>query len=72
MELSGENTGVGSLSLLQGIFPTRDQTQVSHIAGRLFTIWATREVQIYSLIGVKKYGLQTKSGLLPNFVRQMS
>ena len=35
----GQNTGVGSLSLLQGIFPT----QVSHIAGRFFTSWATRE-----------------------------
>ena len=29
----GQNTGVDSLSLLQGIFPT----QVSHIAGRFFT-----------------------------------
>ena len=28
----GQNTGVGSLSLLQGIFPTKDQIQVSHIA----------------------------------------
>ena len=25
------------------IFPTRDQTQVSHIEGRFFTSWATRE-----------------------------
>ena len=48
----GQNTGVGSLSLLQGIFPaqesnpglqTRDQTQVFHTAGRCFTSWATRE-----------------------------
>ena len=39
-----QNTGVGSLFLLQGIFPTQDQTQVSHIAGRFFTSWATREV----------------------------
>ena len=31
------------LSILQGIFPTRDQTQVSHIAGRFFTSWTTRE-----------------------------
>ena len=30
---------------LQGIFPTQDQTQVSHIVGRFFTIWATREAQ---------------------------
>ena len=34
-----KNTGVGSNSLLQGIFPT----QVSCIAGRFFTIWTTRE-----------------------------
>ena len=49
MEFSSQNTGVGSCSLLQGIFPTqgssqpRDRTQVSHIAGRFFTIRATRE-----------------------------
>ena len=29
----GQNTGVGGLSLLQGIFPTRGRTRVSHIAG---------------------------------------
>ena len=33
----GQNTGVGSLSHLQGIFPTGDRTQVSRIAGRFFT-----------------------------------
>ena len=36
----GQNTGVGSLSLLQGIFSTqgpRDQIQVSPIAGQFFT-----------------------------------
>ena len=46
----GQNTGVGGCSLLQDIFPT--QTQVSHIAGRFFTSWATREalssVQLFS------------------------
>ena len=41
-----KNTGVGSLSLLQGIFPPRDRTQVSHIAGGFFTSWATREAQV--------------------------
>ena len=41
----GQNTGVGSLSLLQGSSQPRNQTQVSHIAGRFFTSWATREVQ---------------------------
>ena len=39
----GKNTGVGSHSLLQGIFLTRDWTYVSCIAGRFFTIWITRE-----------------------------
>ena len=39
-----QNTGVGSLSLLQRISQPRDGPQVSCIAGRFFTIWATREV----------------------------
>ena len=39
----GQNTGVGSLSLLQGIFPTQESNQVSCIAGRFFTNWAIRE-----------------------------
>ena len=41
----GQNTEVGSLSLLQEIFPTQVQTQVSHVAGRFFTSWATKEAQ---------------------------
>ena len=32
-----KNTGVGSLSLLQGIFLPRDQTEVFSIAGGFFT-----------------------------------
>ena len=35
----GWNTWVGSLSLLQGIFPTK----VSHTAGGFFTSWVTKE-----------------------------
>ena len=42
----GQNTGVGSQSLLQGIFLTQDWSWVSHIAGRFFTIWATRKLFI--------------------------
>ena len=39
-----KNTGVGSLSLLQGIVPTfRNWTGVSCIAGGFFTNWAIRE-----------------------------
>ena len=42
--LKGKNfVGVVSLSLLQGIFPT----QISRIAGRFFTIWATGKAQEY-------------------------
>ena len=33
----GQNTGVGSLSLLQRIFPTQGSNPVSHIAGEFFT-----------------------------------
>ena len=39
----GQNTGVGSLSLLQGIFPIQGSNQVSCIAGGFFTSWAARE-----------------------------
>ena len=38
-DFPGKNTGVGCHALLQGIFPT----QVSLIAGRFFTVRATRE-----------------------------
>ena len=34
---------MGSLSLLQGIFPTQGSNPGPHIAGRFFTSWATRE-----------------------------
>ena len=37
----GQNTGVGSLSLLRGLFPAQESTHVSHIAGRFFASWAT-------------------------------
>ena len=43
----GQPTGVGSLSLLHGIFQPRDRTGVSHVAGGFFTSWATREAQEY-------------------------
>ena len=42
----GQNTGVGSLSLLKGIFPTQGWTQVSRIAGRFFTSRTTREAPL--------------------------
>ena len=57
----GKNTGVGCHALLQGIFPTRDQTQVFHIAGRFFTIWATREAPKWkSLCCVQLFATQAR------------
>ena len=43
-----ENTRVGSLSLLQQIFPTQTWTKVSCIAGRFFSSWATREAHTWA------------------------
>ena len=44
-----KNTGVGSLSLLQGFsFPTQELNW--GLAGRLFTNWAIREAQILRLL----------------------
>ena len=49
----GQNTGVGSPSLLQGIFPT----QVSHTAGGFFTSWATRVLGAVRLGSVQSLSL---------------
>ena len=39
----GQNTGVGSLSLLQGIFLTQGSNPGLPLTGGFFTSWATRE-----------------------------
>ena len=46
---SGKNTGVGCHFLLQGIFPTKDQTQAPHTAGRFVTVSATTLSQMHHL-----------------------
>ena len=43
-----QNTVMSSLPFSRGSSQSRDQTQVSHIAGGFFTSWATREAQKYS------------------------
>ena len=52
----GQNTGVGNLSLLQGIFPTQRSSQVSCTAGGFFTSQATREAHSlrcpWELVGI--------------------
>ena len=46
-DFPGKSTGVGSHSLLQGIFPTqRSNPGLPHWGG-LLTVWATRETQLY-------------------------
>ena len=44
-----KNTGLGSLSLLQWIFPTRESNWVLLIAGKFFTSWATREAHSFNI-----------------------
>ena len=41
-----QNTGVGNRFLLHGSSQPRDWTQVSCIAHRFFTVWATRETHL--------------------------
>ena len=43
----GQNIGVGSFPFSRGSSQPKDRTQVSHITGRFFTSWATREAQEY-------------------------
>ena len=47
MDSPGKNTGVGAIPFSRRSSQPRDQTQVSCIAGRFFTIWAAREA-LYS------------------------
>ena len=51
---SGQNTGVGSLSLLQGIFPTQGSIPgLLHYRRIFFTSWATREALLRENLTVK-------------------
>ena len=45
----GQNTEVGSFFLLQGCSQPRDWTQVSCIADRFFSSWATSSIQFSSV-----------------------
>ena len=48
--------------LLQRIFPTQDQTWVSHIADRCFNLWATREEKKVTKIKMKKSKMHLNCG----------
>ena len=58
---------VRSHSLLQASSWPRDQTWVSHIAGRFFTIWATRETQKTMGATFKSLTPSTRAKPLMNF-----
>ena len=45
----GQNTGVGSLSLLQGIFPTHGSNPGLPYCSQFFTSWTTRDTGVGSL-----------------------
>ena len=49
----GKNAGVDTIPFSRGSSWPRDQTQVSCIAGRFFTIWATREAPVFNLATLK-------------------
>ena len=42
----GEKIGVGSIPFTRGSFQPRDQSCISHIAVRFFTIWSTRKATV--------------------------
>ena len=47
----GQNTGVGSLSLFQGVFPTQGSNPDLPHCGQIFTSWTTRETQVSHTAG---------------------
>ena len=51
----GQNTGMGSFSLLQGIFPTQDWMQVSCVTGGFFINWAIREALLTNNARTNRY-----------------
>ena len=48
----GHNTGVGSLPLLQGIFPTQESYPALHIAGIFFTSRTIKEALNFDIFKI--------------------
>ena len=66
-DFPGKSTEWVAISFSRGSSQPRDQTQVSHIVGRCFTIWATREVLhiiLSILISVQELKISNFHGLL--------
>ena len=51
----GKNTGVGYHFPFNGSSQSMHQTQISHIGGEVFTIWATREARLRVYVSVFSY-----------------
>ena len=58
-----KNTGVSIHSLLQGIFLTQGWNQVSWIAGRFVTIWASRKATTY--VSLFSHSVVSSSFVMP-------
>ena len=68
-----QNTGVGSLPRLQGIFLTQKQNGDLCIAGGFFTSWATREAcWSKEVVNIRNHTVTSQNGDLPlNFFLKM-
>ena len=54
-----------AITFSRGSSPPRDQTQVSHIVGRFFSVWATREAHLLTFLSTRKRKKKKKaSGVL--------
>ena len=63
-DFPGKNTGVVAIPFSRGSSQPRDQRRVSCIAGRFFTIWATREAHFSYALHPKNYSNTLKDLLI--------
>ena len=71
-EWKPKNTGVGSLSLFQGIFLTQIRTGVSYIVGGFFTNWATRETLVHNIFIAKYTCLRWSQSIISCVLKLLS
>ena len=61
-----------AISFSRGSSQPRNQIQVSHIVGRHFTIWATREVYRLPFFPMSSHGRRVKWSLWSLFIRTLT
>ena len=61
-----------AISFSRGSSRPRDQTQVSRIAGRFFTLWATREAQIEAIVSLKGWRQKILQKLKEKLLKAMT